>query len=137
MTDKEIIKALECCIKDDCDNCPNSFGNCYSNLAGYALDLIKRQQAEIERLNGEKENLRCVIDDLCNNTEYAKSEAVKEFAQRVKNTFYYHFDELIPSIMADEIDNIIKEMVGEADDQTFLRLLWERDRFRKNDTFSY
>ena len=48
MTDKEIIKALECCKRDDCDNCPNGFGNCYANLAGYALDLINRLQEEIE-----------------------------------------------------------------------------------------
>ena len=28
--------------------------------------------------------------------------------------FYYEFDELIPSIMADKIDNLVKEMVGEC-----------------------
>lgn len=50
MTEAGIIKALECCKNDDCDNCPNNFGNCYANLAGYALDLINRQKAEIERL---------------------------------------------------------------------------------------
>jgi hypothetical protein len=50
MTTEQILKALECCSKDDCDNCPNGFGNCYANLAGYALALIKEQQAEIERL---------------------------------------------------------------------------------------
>jgi archaellum component FlaC len=55
MTDTEIIKALECCKKDDCDNCPNDFGNCYANLAGYALDLINRQKAEIKRLEKELE----------------------------------------------------------------------------------
>lgn len=37
MTDNEIIKALECCKKDDCDNCPNNFGNCYANLAAAIL----------------------------------------------------------------------------------------------------
>ena len=45
-----IIKALECCKNDDCDNCPNDFGNCYANLAGYSLDLINRQKAEIDEL---------------------------------------------------------------------------------------
>ena len=37
-------------------------------------------------------------------------EAYKEFAERLKNEFYYSFDELIPSIAADKIDNLLKEM---------------------------
>ena len=51
MTDNEITKALECCINDDCDNCPDTFGNCEHNAMRNALDLINRQKAEIERLN--------------------------------------------------------------------------------------
>lgn len=43
----------------------------------------------------------------------ARTEAIKEFAEQVKMAFYYEFDELIPSIMADRIDNLVKEMVGE------------------------
>ena len=55
MTDNEIIKALECCKKDDCDNCPNDFGNCYANLAGCSLDLINRKQANC---NNETHSVR-------------------------------------------------------------------------------
>ena len=55
---EQIIKALECCIKDDCDNCPNSFGNCYSNLAGYALALIKELIEENKRLIKENDSLK-------------------------------------------------------------------------------
>lgn len=40
-------------------------------------------------------------------------EAVQEFAKRVKMVFYYEFDELIPSIMSDKIDELIKEVCGE------------------------
>ena len=50
MEREQIIKALECCAKDDCDNCPNDFGNCYANLAGYALSLINELTEENERL---------------------------------------------------------------------------------------
>ena len=39
--------------------------------------------------------------------------AIEEMAEQVKMAFYYEFDELIPSIMADKIDELIKEMVGE------------------------
>lgn len=34
----------------------------------------------------------------------------ERFAERVKMAFYYEFDELIPSIMADKIDEIAKEI---------------------------
>ena len=37
-------------------------------------------------------------------------EALKEFAERVKMAFYYEFEELIPSIMSDMIDELIKEV---------------------------
>lgn len=46
------------------------------------------------------------------NAEVRK-QAVKEFAERVKMAFYYEFDELIPSTMADKIDEIVKEVLNE------------------------
>ena len=39
--------------------------------------------------------------------------AVKEFAERIKMAFYYEFDELIPSRMADKIDELVKEACGD------------------------
>ena len=88
MTDNEIIKALECCKCDDCDNCPNDFGNCYANLAGYALDLINRQKAEIERLEDKLETVKRIAIDTIPLVEEdiatAKAEAIKEFAERLK-----------------------------------------------------
>ena len=44
-----------------------------------------------------------------------RKQAVKEFAERVKMAFYYEFDELIPSIMADKIDELVKEVCGDGD----------------------
>lgn len=51
MKDNEIIKALECCKDNDCDNCPFE-EQCRRNgsLADIALDLINRQKAEIVKL---------------------------------------------------------------------------------------
>ena len=40
-------------------------------------------------------------------------EKCKQLAEKVKLEFYYQFDELIPSIMADKIDNILNEVIGE------------------------
>ena len=53
MTDNEIIKALECCTGDGlCCECPMwemLSANCIVKLNRLALELIKRQQAELER----------------------------------------------------------------------------------------
>ncbi len=42
-----------------------------------------------------------------------KKAAVEDVAERIKMAFYYEFDELIPSIMADKIDGIVKEVLNE------------------------
>lgn len=54
MTDKEIIEALALCEnnKDNCGDCPKS-NECFHNnmsFIGDGLDLINRQQAEINKL---------------------------------------------------------------------------------------
>ena len=102
MTDTDIIKALECCKKDDCDNCPNDFGNCYANLAGYALDLINRQKEELEAVQSAIDNAYVYVNE-------QKAEAIKEFAERLKEqmTREYYSDYAV--------DRTLKEMVG--DDQ--------------------
>lgn len=38
-----------------------------------------------------------------------QSEVVREFAEEVKLEFYREFDEIIPSIMADKIDDLVKK----------------------------
>lgn len=54
------------------------------------------------------------IDDNCavitkDELKQYKVQAVREFAEKVKMAFYYEFDEIIPSIMSDRIDELIKE----------------------------
>lgn len=51
MTDKKIMKALECCINaDSCCTCRYTKMCDGTTIHQFALDLINRQQAEIERL---------------------------------------------------------------------------------------
>ena len=52
MTDNEIIKALGCCSKKECNTCPcyDDEIECGEILIGHTIDLINRQKAEIERL---------------------------------------------------------------------------------------
>ena len=42
-----------------------------------------------------------------------KKELVEKLAERIKNEIYIQFDEIIPSIMADQIDKIVKEVLNE------------------------
>lgn len=68
---------------------------------------------------------KCGYNGDCLRQKYAKKfmekgygdvrAAVKEFAESVKMAFYYEFDELIPSIMADKIDELVKEVCGDGD----------------------
>lgn len=46
-------------------------------------------------------------------TQKEKKELSEKLAERIKNEFYIQFDEIIPSIMADRIDEIVKEVLDE------------------------
>lgn len=65
------------------------------------------QKAEIERLKGYNENLLSANTALSNEVLETKSEAIKEFAERLKKlSRFTNSDKLY-------IDNLVKEMVGE------------------------
>ena len=124
MTDKEIIKALECCgnvVTSTCKGCPYHIthnANCVKALMHDALDLINRQQAEIEELK------KVVIDDYASEYDSKiRAEAIKEFAERLKTEFSQYQREY-RNVLNDEgacamiiakkgVDNLVKEMVGE------------------------
>ena len=73
MTDKEIIKALECHI-DIGKNCRISCVSIGIGKLKSALDLINRQTAEIEKLNEEVKNLTSVNENLTSDLTSAKAE---------------------------------------------------------------
>lgn len=114
MTDNEIIKRLERCVKR---------GN-RNNNTDIILGLINRQKAEIERLKNENEILSKNADNAfqegLNEAQdlYAeqvkaeiKSEAIKEFAKRLK----CGVPQETGVIRCYNIDDLVKEMVGNAE----------------------
>ena len=126
MTDNEIIKALECYgdSYSTCAECPIKDDNgCNEQLANYALDIIKRQQAEIEQLKFEIAKLLpegcpyATQVEVSNKLEArTKSEAIKEFAERLKEKSFktirnYGLTKDVVEVC--DIDNLVKEMVGE------------------------
>ena len=88
MTDNEIIKALECCsttMAGECKECPlyKRVDNCTSKLTKNALDLINRQKADKIIAERHEKDARELYKNVVLQLKTAKSEAIKEFAERV------------------------------------------------------
>ena len=111
MESNDIIKALEYWIK----NYDGSYVN--FKILGNALDLINRLQAENKRLGKEVNLVSIQFQDLQEETDEIKSKAYKEFAEKLKKKCYEDFEEsdemLAPYVTEDNIDEVLKEMVGE------------------------
>ena len=110
MTDNEIIKALDKCasIGESCEDCPfYDYTDCDKRLKEHFHDLINRQKAEIESLRyANKTVLKSEKQKRIELYDKAKSEAIKEFAERLKNCFCVSKEYL--DIM-NIIDNLVKE----------------------------
>lgn len=85
MTDKDIIKALECCANGYCENCPffPTREHCLS-IDSLIIDLLNRQQAEIFKLQAKNEALEmdnkqldCDVFNALMNLEAAQAEIEK------------------------------------------------------------
>lgn len=142
MTDNEIIKALQIHI-NEYDKTGISVDN--NRLDKLTLDLIYRQQAEIERLRKEVNLVSIQFQDLQERYEEAHAEieqwkeeankyqklwciamddieiaqfgAIQELAKRLKNSIYINTNLLVYQCEDVEsmIDDIVKEMVGETE----------------------
>ena len=134
MNENDVITALECCLNGDraksqveiCLPCPYFHeGNCTDLLKRNALDLIRRQQAEIKDLKAEveKQYEQAQADVLGNMSDGGTSchwcieqhrvEAIKEFAERLKAVASHlqiggEYDYQIITI--NSIDYLVKEM---------------------------
>lgn len=121
MTNAAIIKALECCgvMSGDCENCPSKYrrrSDCIHILTRDVIDLINRQQAEIERLKSIEptEEVRVKCEEVINKI---RAEAVREFAEVMKENLK---NVAKVEIMGCEyypigltfIDNLVSEMFG-------------------------
>lgn len=121
MTDNEIIKALECCVNQPCctQHCPywrNSKAGCEYITPQNLLNLINSQQAKIKGLNKKVEELSEVLSDHIKiRVKEIKSEAIKEFAERLKGKLFYECGDINFSETCEIrriVDNLVKEMVG-------------------------
>ncbi len=112
MTDEQIINNVKCCAKQisNCSQCSYRFNeddefDCEEALGRDTLVLINRQKAEIEQWKREAERWQDAFCKVSEDMSTAKSEAIKEFAERLKKDLGFgHF------IRAEDIDSLVKEM---------------------------
>ena len=130
MTDKDIIKALECCgIKTDGKGCyfdtHESEEICAREIVKNAFDLLNRQKEEIEFLRKTiGKNDKKALDVTLEEIEKYRVEAIKEFAERLKQTItneintYYNSNGggyYLAEDVIEDIDNLVKEMTEEPE----------------------
>ena len=119
LTDSEIVKALELCLKNECDKCPFNLSEvCQIDLMKLLFDLINRQKAENEVLRNCVEQNHITRKDgkspLSLFTEEIKTEAYKEFAEELEKRFALYCGMKIDFTNASKmLDNLLKELVGE------------------------
>ena len=129
MTEEQIIEYLkhcsttESCHKDKCP-CLKDGHTCIAFESKPVLDLINRQKAELENHNVEVNKMVAEIErlreecrsfaDIGKMYSEIKAEAIKEFAERLKGEAYTNnYCEKI--VLENDIDNLVKEMVGDAE----------------------
>ena len=119
MTDNEIIKALEHIIKcnekqiANCTGCPleKSYPHCDDLIESMCLDLIKRQQAEIEEVTYK---LECLLDyTTCGKLSKA-SYSLLTMEQAVTNYINELFDDAVKEIKIEAIKEFARRLKGVA-----------------------
>lgn len=103
LTDEEIIKRLERCVKRGNRNYDTDI----------VLDLINRQKSEIERLKSST-----IVNNIMESQKIkrdAKAEAYKEFAERIRECCDSNNDLSVDAWLSvtTDINCVLKEMVGE------------------------
>ena len=93
LTDKDIIKALECCIEMQCTKCPMNYDDCeerdFDSLVKRAIQVFNRQQAENERLKGYNENLQTANTYLLNEILEINADRLNCVEEVIKNRKIY------------------------------------------------
>lgn len=125
LTDEPIIKAMQCVIGNSvsCSECEYQkalpFPSCRKMCAEQALDLINRKNAKIEELKAEIERMEnqntLLLKKKCKDINTArkttKSEAIKEFAERLKRCI--RFDDKCEYNCAKRIVGFINYLIKE------------------------
>lgn len=129
-TDNELINIFERCTKTlmcnfDREECPYAiYVDCHDRMEKNALDLIKRQQAEIERLKDENKKCLLIISsdtrrlkDEYERLKKAKTAAIEKFETKLKERQFSFIDDgwVERYVPVQAIDDVKKELLGDTD----------------------
>lgn len=137
MMDEQIIKALHLCANNNgsCRECPlysTYSANCIKKLMNNTLDLVERQQEMIEAIiNGQEtlskalvkkdaeiERLEAEKDNLIRTYKACMTDAITEFAEKIKERKYQSSDwshgEHPYVVEEDDIDNLLWVLTEES-----------------------
>lgn len=140
MTPDEIKKALKCCKQPvgsgSCNKCPFDYQrikklgatdkSCTQLMFDCVLEYINQLEAEVESITEKFEcqqqvysDLHYIIQSHAEEIKIVKSEAIKEFAEKLKGKLFYECGDINFSETCEIrriVDNLVKETVGETDD---------------------
>lgn len=128
MNDNDIIEIMKVCsMASGCKSCRFADStDCAGEVSAFALDLINRQKAEIEKLKRDVDEARCEYtglqidkDEMFNESvaliKNAGIKAIKEFAEKLKGrtTKALVFGHEYNITTTFGIDALVKEMTEE------------------------
>lgn len=106
MTDEQVIKTLECCVKGKqhcCNECPiRGNDDCIGAILADALFVINRQKAEIEALEYDMQVLK-------QEKKFIENQAIKEFADELKNSLEWRTEPIDDYDIDILVDDFLKE----------------------------
>ena len=121
MTDEQIIKNAEYHKLGNCSRCDykNYGSNCLHELLNDSIKMAKRLCEDVADLEeGYNDGIVCISrykaenERLLQKLQQAKSEAIKEFAERLKEKLQWDVEFDNKLVFESDIDNIVKEMTS-------------------------
>ena len=122
MTDEQIIKNAEYHKLGNCSRCDykNYGSNCLHELLNDSIKMAKRLCEDVADLEeGYNDGIVCISrykaenERLLQKLQQAKSEAIKEFAERLKEKLQWDVEFDNKLVFESDIDNLVKEMTEE------------------------
>ena len=125
MTDEQIIKNAEYHKLGNCSRCDykNYGSNCLHELLNDSIKMAKRLCEDVADLEeGYNDGIVCIRRYKAENKwllqklQQAKSEAIKDFAERLKEKLQWDVEFYNKIVFEDDIDDLVKEMTEEKSD---------------------
>lgn len=112
LTKEELMKAILCCITNDCTDCPLSNRHCSELLVlELARNFILKQEEELKICNEALDNSVKLNANLHKEWKSSKIEAYKEFAYDLTKEIYK--GGIYPSIVEEEFICKIEALLRE------------------------